>query len=842
MGDAPEDHGSFSKSATRTRKPKKITGLRATNLLRENRQNREAQLPKPPIKQKKKLVERVCAQCRNRCHQSRFSHDQFHMKGQDARCKDCVDSNTQKICASEGSGKPKKTEPKKVIVDVATTPPKKLTGSTESLEDLKARMRSEQEERTRERIAKLTTGDGGDLHHGGKPRKTKSKKIIVDVATTPRKNDDAGTEVSLDSVLENMNNLHIGGKPKKTKAKKVIVDVTTTPQKNDDAGTEVPLSGDVDSVLEKTSDLHHCGKPKKTKSKKVIVDVATIPRKNDGAGTAVSLDSVLKKMEDLHLAEEGGKPKKTRVKKVIVDVSTNNAGKGAPLLEDADDVVVEESSASELDDVLNEGLKNLSLVPEVKKNTVKLRDYQRRLVREFKVLAKGVAKRKDLDALRALLYLPTGGGKTMVAANIIEWARRKRDWKCLFIVNRDVLVDQTYHSLERVGCGDDVGFVRGGSTFDASKGIQIASIQALRQKGATMPVANLVVVDEAHCMLAKSYQDLLEPYGQSIILGMTATPFRTKTEEKLGMIFNEFLQGPSVNELVHREILVKPIMHIEPVSNINSEDGIAKSLNAFTRYCQKEKRRTICFCKDVKHARALAGKFGEMNIAAASIDAKTKPGERDIIFSQFTDGTLQVLTSVDVLSEGFDEPSVSAVMLLRPTDSKGLYIQQVGRGLRSCGWMSKANCIIVDLTGNIMKHGAVTGPRQYSLEGAPANGYKRGGKKTFQTPVRCCSNNSCNTWMHYKVKECDKCGEVMGVHCFKDESFLAANCREHNLPVFDWRIGRHKNLDDTDFLKKLWRNFLKEKAKPLSHSELERAKSLLVKPEIETAGAKKLVM
>ncbi len=358
----------------------------------------------------------------------------------------------------------------------------------------------------------------------------------------------------------------------------------------------------------------------------------------------------------------------------------------------------------------------------------------------------------------------------MVAAHILQWASTRKSWKCLFVVNRDVLVDQTYRSLERLGLAEKVGFLRGGcSSFEESKSIHIASIQYLRQRGAVLPAARLVVIDEAHCMLAKSYTELVGSYAGSIFLGMTATPFRTKAEEKLGLIFNQFICGPSVNELVHRGILVKPIMYIDPLPKTDTEEGMAKTVAAFSKYCQaaagRQRRRTICFCKTVLHAHALSAKFNAAGIAAASVDGHTKADEREAIFEKFAQGVCQVLTSVDVLSEGFDEPRVSAVMLLRATDSKGLYIQQVGRGLRSCSYScaldgkKKEDCLVIDMAGNIQKHGAVTGPRQYSLEGAHSaqlvfsTAQQKKNKKKFE-PVRRCSNPSCGTWMHYQVEDC----------------------------------------------------------------------------------------
>ncbi len=612
-------------------------------------------------------------------------------------------------------------------------------------------------------------------------RKKDRNRAIVDVTSTPEKKRLENAEVK-----------------KQGKREKKVADAKTTTAGDSKV---IPSSDDADMAL--IGSLQNLSLQSQTDRNKTrnraIVDVTSTPEKKrleeacrpTIRGSSSSHTNVLPRAPKSTVQRTQQQPKEeTEQRKAETERTKPETAAAAAVVVSTTQEDSRDDDDDEDEDSLISGLERVRLEPDQTTTTVQLRDYQQRLVREFQVIVNShqdqviVNSPQDEDGAgptppRVLLYLPTGGGKTMVAAHILRWACTRKSWKCLFVVNRDVLVDQTYRSLERLGVAEKVGFLRGGgggSSFEESKSIYIASIQYLRQRGAVLPAARVVVIDEAHCMLAKSYTELVGSYAGSIFLGMTATPFRTKAEEKLGLIFNRFICGPSVNELVHRDILVKPIMYIEPLpkAKTDTEDAMAKTVAAFSKYCQAGRRRTICFCKTVQHAHALSDKFNAAGIAAACVDGHTKADEREAIFARFAQGACQVLTSVDVLSEGFDEPRVSAVMLLRATDSKGLYIQQVGRGLRSCSCAlgKKEDCLVIDMAGNIQKHGAVTGPRQYSLEGAPAaaaaalvfsTAQQKKKQKKFE-PVRRCSNPSCGTWMHYQVEDSQRTLTLIPLH------------------------------------------------------------------------------
>lgn len=398
-----------------------------------------------------------------------------------------------------------------------------------------------------------------------------------------------------------------------------------------------------------------------------------------------------------------------------------------------------------------------------------LRDYQRHLVNDFEasVAPFGAGGRSH----SAMVYLPTGAGKTRLAAELIGLyhARGKRS---LFVVNRNALVAQTHAALQELGLGDAVGFIKANYEPDSSKPIQIASIQSLRSRrrraidggdasgagdgdgGADSdddsplvaraaaastrrpwPVADLVVIDEAHCAIAQSYMRLCDHYAASgaCLLGLSATPMRRNPDEDLSAVFHKLLRGPSVSTLVRRGILAPPLVYgvregdvLSTLSDDYSDNKIgaraleklqcAGSVNAAVESwgTHAAGRRTLAFAVTIEHSLSLVKAFRRDGVKAAHVDGTTSKRERAEMYRRFADGNITVLSSVNVLSEGFDDPGVECVMLLRPTRSKGLYIQQVGRGLRC--FPGKSNCIILDQSGNTWMHGSVTGPVGYAWE------------------------------------------------------------------------------------------------------------------------------
>ena len=378
----------------------------------------------------------------------------------------------------------------------------------------------------------------------------------------------------------------------------------------------------------------------------------------------------------------------------------------------------------------------------------KPRDYQQEIIDDalLKLRAEGRSR-------RVLVYLPTGGGKTLIGAAVMHSTlRREAGARCLFVVNNKLLLEQTRNSLLELDFPDaSIGIIAGcgGRSSAPDALVQIAMIQTLiptpkagdaTAGPAATPAAldldvstaldsrrdySLVVVDEAHASNASRYTQLLGALRRDTpVLGLTATPFRSKPDESLANVFppSGFVRGPLIGSLIEQRCLVPPVVCVPSVRPSGKRGDAALLLRAGLEMWQMaaDNARTVAFCRSVDESRQLSHLFSMAGVAAAHMDGTTKPDERTRRLEQLRSGELRVLCNVDVASEGFDEPSVGCVLLLRPFGDEGLrlYIQQVGRALRPAPWASKERCIVLDLVGATHRFGPITGPpaSDYSFE------------------------------------------------------------------------------------------------------------------------------
>lgn len=349
-----------------------------------------------------------------------------------------------------------------------------------------------------------------------------------------------------------------------------------------------------------------------------------------------------------------------------------------------------------------------------------LRPYQVDLVDRIRDLVRSGRR-------RILLQLPTGAGKTAVAAEIITGAKRKGS-RILFLAHRKELIDQPSKKLDELG--HDHGIIKG--THWRAKPhlpIQVASVQTLVRRA--KPAAEIVVIDEAHRATAKSYRALLEHYPQAAILGLTATPWRLDGSG-LDDLFEDMVQGPTIEALVAQGYLVAPRIfapYHPDLGGIHLSHGdynqaeLAQRMRGgervggiVDRWLELAKgRTTICFACSVEDSKQIAHAFCERGVRAEHVDADTPDAERDAILKRLAAGATQVLSNVNLISEGFDLPQASCVILGRPTHSLTMYLQQVGRIARI--FPGKTDALVLDHAGCIYAHGRPTAERMWSLEG-----------------------------------------------------------------------------------------------------------------------------
>ncbi len=354
----------------------------------------------------------------------------------------------------------------------------------------------------------------------------------------------------------------------------------------------------------------------------------------------------------------------------------------------------------------------LILVPEVL--PLSLRPYQEQVVNEWE---ESVETHK-----RTVIVASTGAGKTIISAEIIRRAIAKNDWRIMFVVHRDVLIGQTHGAIKRMGL--ECGFIKAGWQEDIEAPVQIASVQTLlRRSQWKKSNFDLLIFDECHCTswsTAASTVQALHP--AAFILGLTATPWRLSKKEGFGDKFDHLICAPLMRQLIEDGFLSPPIYYGLPeidLSDVKTAQGdyveselalkcdrdelIEEAISEWRRLANN--RKTICFAVNVRHAQHIAAKFCDRGIPFACVTGETPIHIRKRYYSDLAEGLLAGISSVGCLTEGFDVSAIDCVLLCRPTKSKAPHFQMIGRGLRI--HPGKKNCIVIDQSGNIRRHGFV---------------------------------------------------------------------------------------------------------------------------------------
>jgi DNA repair protein RadD len=333
---------------------------------------------------------------------------------------------------------------------------------------------------------------------------------------------------------------------------------------------------------------------------------------------------------------------------------------------------------------------------------------------------------------RICQVLSTGAGKTIVAATHIKEVVGQGD-RVLFLSHRREITGQTSRKLHDRGV--DHGIIQAGFPSRPGERVQVASVQtlharAIRGSALELPPANFVFVDECHHTPARSYRQILEAYPEAVIIGMTATPCRGDGRG-LGADFELLVEGPQAAELIELKALVPPIYYAPTMPDLSGVrvargDYVEKDLaervdrpelvgDVVTNWLRLgERRPTVIFASSVSHSVHLRDRFRDASIVADHIDGSTPAEERDQTLVGLADGTVEVVTNYGVLTEGWDCPEASCLVLARPTKHLGLNRQMVGRGLRPAP--GKDDCIILDHAGGIYEHGLVTEDVTWTLE------------------------------------------------------------------------------------------------------------------------------
>lgn len=330
-----------------------------------------------------------------------------------------------------------------------------------------------------------------------------------------------------------------------------------------------------------------------------------------------------------------------------------------------------------------------------------------------------------------LLQVPTGGGKTIIFTSIARNVVDQGEKKCLVLVHRKELIDQTINKALKYGLRFSV--IQADYLYKPFEQYQIASVQTLvRRLDKISFVPDVIITDECHHATSETYRKIYAQYPNAYHIGVTATPTRTNGEG-FKDIFDILVQGPSVNELINMGYLVKPKIFAKPLDfdlssvKVTAGDYNEKALSeAFeanftygnlvqTWHEKAEGKKTVAFAINIRHSKHIVDTYRAAGISAEHLDAETNPRERVAIIDRFRRGEIRVLSNVNIVTEGFDLPDIECIQLVRPTKSLTLYLQMVGRGLRPAD--GKDQAIVLDHSNSVFVHGFPEQDREWTLDG-----------------------------------------------------------------------------------------------------------------------------
>ncbi|WP_222704688.1 DEAD/DEAH box helicase [Anaerosalibacter massiliensis] len=350
---------------------------------------------------------------------------------------------------------------------------------------------------------------------------------------------------------------------------------------------------------------------------------------------------------------------------------------------------------------------------------------------------------------------PCGSGKTVIMGEMARKAAEKKN-RVLFLVHRKELKDQTIDTLKWWGV--DMNY------------IEVGMVQTIvRRLEKTIP-PKLIITDENHHSLAKSYKKVYDYFPNARLVGFTATPVRLNGGG-LGEVNDILIEGPTVTELIEWGNLA-PFKYYAPevidTSKLKIRRGeyVAKDVedlfqsraiwgDVISHYKKLSPgEQAICYCSSIKQSKEMAEQFNKVGIKARHIDGETPKPEREAVIEYFRQGKILIICNVDLISEGFDVPDCNTAILLRPTQSLGLFIQQSMRPMR---YKPGKTAIIIDHVGNVGRFGTPDMEREWKLD--PKKG-SNNTKVEEENPVKQCPE--CFYTVERSTEICPECGYKFG--------------------------------------------------------------------------------
>lgn len=411
-------------------------------------------------------------------------------------------------------------------------------------------------------------------------------------------------------------------------------------------------------------------------------------------------------------------------------------------------------------------------------------------------------QRETLDALYAwfianptgnpLLVLPTGAGKAILIAQLIKEALTQ--WpstRILMITHVRELISQNAQKLIMAWPEAPIGIHSAGlKKKDVYHPVIFAGIQSVWRKAWHMGSFDLILIDEVHLVSHKAegtYRHFLAECRKinpnARIIGLTATPFRTghgsimhgedplfhgvAHQVKMLDLIEQGYLSPLVSKRMATTLDVSGVQikqgeyaagQLERA--VDRDDITQAALDECIQY-GADRKKWLVFCSGVAHAEHVAEAIKARGIAAGCVTGKTPTHERDRLIEDYRAGRLRALTSMGVLTTGFDVPDTDMLVLLRPTQSPGLFVQMVGRGSRIAP--GKDSCLVLDFAGNTMRHGPVDQIEAWTPRPSEGGG---------EAPSKACPD--CETIVATAVRVCPECGYQFPFETKKHEAVASS--------------------------------------------------------------------
>ena len=356
-----------------------------------------------------------------------------------------------------------------------------------------------------------------------------------------------------------------------------------------------------------------------------------------------------------------------------------------------------------------------------------LRNWQQKIIDDYPTIVK--------QHRRFILKAPTGAGKTVLASEIIE--RFYKGKKIVILCHRLVLLEQLEQALSEKHNVRKLALSDKGPAFKGYDILLATNMRAKQILTDAVPQADLIIVDEAHRVSpnGKGYKRIVDDFDEhgkrgAQFMGLTASPERRTGDQRdqLNLAFDAIIDCANIEELIREGVLVQPTyrphfvhdLDLEaldissgdfPVSKLSSAI-VKSSMIDYAVFSYAEERKNVSpkaisawFCPDVSVAEATLEAIRQINIEAAIVTAQTPINDRMKLLKRHENGDIEAMVSVGVLAEGWDNPQCNIIVHLRPTLSKVLWGQSVGRGLRSAP--GKEKCIVIDVSSNWSTFGPV---------------------------------------------------------------------------------------------------------------------------------------